>query len=55
MSIFQKVNVYPQEVLLPIILFCSRILALLLQELRQLLAKYHRSINRPSQCTLYAV
>ena len=55
MSIFQKVNVYPQEVLLPIIPFCSRILTLLLQGLRQLLAKYHRSINRPSQCTLYAV
>ena len=55
MSIFQKVNVYPQEVLLPIIPFYSRILTLLLQELHQPLAKYHRSINHPSQCTLYAV
>ena len=55
MSIFQMVNVYPLEVLLPILPFCSLILTLLLQGLRQLLVKYHRSVNRPSQCTPFVV
>ena len=55
MSIFQKVNESPQEVLLPTPLFYSSILTSLPQGLRQLLVKCHRSVNRPSQCTPFFV